>query len=123
LFQPLISSFQVITAWVAARPLDAVLDAMATARVPAGPILRPRDLVTDPQFVARGMFQAAAHAPGGRATSPVTVPALLPVMSGTPGATAWAGPDLGHHTAQVLREELGWDEEAVAAYVKSVCDK
>ena len=130
--------YGVITAWVAARPLAAVLEAMAAARVPAGPILRPRDLVDDPQFVERGMFQAAPPAPGGAQAPaqapagggggeaapgpprPVTVPAMLPVLGRTPGGTAWAGPELGQHTAEVLRGELGWGEAAVAAYVASV---
>lgn len=37
----------------------------------------------------------------------VTMPAMLPVLHGTPGATRWAGPDLGEHTEEVLRGELG----------------
>lgn len=36
----------------------------------------------------------------------VTLPAMLPVLSHTPGATRWAGPDLGHHTEQILSQEL-----------------
>ena len=32
---------------------------------------------------------------------------MLPVMSHTPGGTRWAGPDLGHHTEQILTQELG----------------
>lgn len=37
----------------------------------------------------------------------VTVPAMLPVLSGTPGRTTWAGPALGQHTREVLTEVLG----------------
>ena len=36
----------------------------------------------------------------------VTMPAMLPILSHTPGGTRWAGPDLGHHTEQILSEEL-----------------
>lgn len=36
----------------------------------------------------------------------VAMPAMLPVLHGTPGATRWAGPDLGEHTEEVLRSEL-----------------
>ena len=36
----------------------------------------------------------------------MTLPAMLPVLSHTPGATRWAGPDLGHHTEQILSQEL-----------------
>jgi hypothetical protein len=37
----------------------------------------------------------------------VVMPAILPVMSSTPGSTRWAGAALGHHTEEVLRGELG----------------
>ena len=42
---------------------------------------------------------------------PVTVPAMLPVLSKTPGSTKWAGPDLGQHTREVLSELLNVSEE------------
>jgi crotonobetainyl-CoA:carnitine CoA-transferase CaiB-like acyl-CoA transferase len=44
----------------------------------------------------------------------VTMPALLPVLSGTPGATRWAGPELGHHTEEILKGELGLDDAEIA---------
>ena len=118
--------YGVITPWVAARPLEEVLAAMAAARVPAGPILRPRDLVEDEQFKARGMLQRADPAAAGargrvcQAGGAVTVPAMLPVMAGTPGRTAWAGPELGQHTVDVLTGELGWSVEDAAAYEREV---
>ena len=40
----------------------------------------------------------------------VTVPAMLPVLSKTPGSTKWAGPDLGQHTEDVLRDLLQMTE-------------
>jgi len=43
----------------------------------------------------------------------VTLPAMLPVMTGTPGRTKWAGPNLGHHTEEVLREQLKLDDAAI----------
>ena len=70
------------------------------------------DIVADPQYRARGMFQTAAPPGGGEE---VTMPAMLPVLSGTPGGTRWAGPELGQHTDEVLREELGMDEAEIAA--------
>lgn len=42
---------------------------------------------------------------------PVTVPAMLPVLSKTPGSTKWAGPELGQHTKEVLSELLSVSEE------------
>jgi crotonobetainyl-CoA:carnitine CoA-transferase CaiB-like acyl-CoA transferase len=42
------------------------------------------------------------------------MPALLPLLSATPGATLWAGPDLGYHTEEVLQGELGLDDAEIA---------
>jgi len=44
----------------------------------------------------------------------VTVPAVVPKLSGTPGGTRWAGPELGEHTDAVLREELGMSDAELA---------
>ncbi|KXZ41968.1 hypothetical protein GPECTOR_233g541 [Gonium pectorale] len=101
-----------IEAWVAKHTLEEVMAAMTKARVPAGPILSTAALMREPQFLARGMVQAAPPPSGG---PPVTMPALLPVLSATPGATRWAGPELGEHTEEVLRAELGLGDEEMAA--------
>jgi len=47
---------------------------------------------------------------GGVEGEEVTIPAMLPVLSGTPGRTTWAGPALGQHTKEVLTEVLGMDD-------------
>lgn len=64
----------------------------------------PRLFLVVTQYKARGMFHTAAPPSGGAA---VTMPALLPVLSGTPGATRWAGPELGEHTEQVRPRGVG----------------
>lgn len=55
------------------------------------------------QYKVRGMFQEASPPSGGPS---LTLPAMLPVMSRTPGSTKWAGPELGEHTEDILRTEL-----------------
>lgn len=85
--------------------------ALGTARVPSGPILSTADITKEPQFQARNMFHKT-RAPGSR--DDVTVPAILPVLSGTPGGTRWAGPKLGQHTEEILRQELGMSDDEIA---------
>lgn len=53
--------------------------------------------------------------PGAEDAEEVTIPAMLPVMSRTPGATKWAGPGLGQHTQEVLQELLGMPDEELQA--------
>ncbi|GIL52297.1 hypothetical protein Vafri_8210 [Volvox africanus] len=101
-----------IGAWVGEHTLEEVMVAMNKARVPAGPILSTAALMAEQQFQQRGMIQAAPPPSGG---PPVTMPALLPVLSATPGGTRWAGPELGEHTEEVLRGELGLGDQDLAA--------
>ena len=55
---------------------------MSKARVPCGPILNVGDLVEEPQFQARGMFEKASPPEG--AEHEMILPAILPVLHGTP---------------------------------------
>lgn len=56
----------------------------------------------DPHYRARGMFEDVPVPPdcnGGRPT--LSVPAIPPRLARTPGRTAWAGPAVGAHNAEV----------------------
>lgn len=99
-----------LAAWCAVRPASAVLEAMEGRRVPAGPIYDVRDLCADPHFRARGLFERVEV--DGRE---LEIPALLPRLRETPGATEWPGPSVGSHTDEVLREVLALDEAEVDA--------
>jgi crotonobetainyl-CoA:carnitine CoA-transferase CaiB-like acyl-CoA transferase len=57
---------QVIEAWVGSHSSAEVMAAMNEARVPAGPILSTADILAEPQYQQRGMFQRAAP-PSGEA--------------------------------------------------------
>jgi crotonobetainyl-CoA:carnitine CoA-transferase CaiB-like acyl-CoA transferase len=54
-------------------------------------------------------------APPPSGSTPITLPALLPLMGSTPGVTRWAGPELGEHTEEVLCGELGYSQQQLAA--------
>ena len=99
-----------IAAWTSAHTLDEGLDAMARADVPSGRIYSVADMVVDPQYLARAMIERV-RLPDG---TPLAVPAVVPKLSETPGATRWVGPALGEHTEEVLAE-LGYDAGAIAA--------
>lgn len=88
--------------WTATLILDEVLAALEEAAVPAGPINSVVEMVEDPHFQARGLFEEVEV--GGR---PLKLPAIIPRLTETPGRTDWAGPDLGAHNREVFQEFLG----------------
>ncbi|MCB1755368.1 MAG: CoA transferase, partial [Gammaproteobacteria bacterium] len=94
-----------ISAWTASLPAVDVLAAMDEAAVPAGPIYSVEDIFRDPHYRARGMIETVHY--GDKA---LDVPGLPPLLSDTPGATEWAGPELGEHTDEVLGALLSEEE-------------
>jgi crotonobetainyl-CoA:carnitine CoA-transferase CaiB-like acyl-CoA transferase len=91
-----------ISAWTVARDSAAVLETLRKAEVPNGPIYDVADMVADPHFNARGMFETVQV--GGK---PLKIPAIAPLLGATPGRTDAPGPTLGAHTDEVLEALLG----------------
>lgn len=94
-----------IEKWTKDHTSDEVLSIMDEVSVPAGPILSVEDMMKDEHYIARGMFQEVEA--NGRT---LHIPAMLPILTETPGTTEWPGPALSEHTDEVLSELLGKDE-------------
>jgi formyl-CoA transferase len=92
-----------ISDWTRANDLDRVLEVLEKADVPSGRIYDIADIVADPHYQARDMFELV-NLPDGQ---PLKLPAIVPKLSATPGETEWAGPALGEHTDAVL-EAIGY---------------
>lgn len=102
--------YGVIDRWVAALPLEQVLETLSRAEVPASRIYSAEDMFSDPQFLAREML-LQARLPDGQ---PFRMPGIVPKLSDTPGSADWIGPELGQHNAEVLGE-LGYDAARIDA--------
>ncbi|WP_338847417.1 CaiB/BaiF CoA-transferase family protein [Massilia sp. W12] len=101
---------EAIAAWSRLHTAQQIVELLQAADVPVGKIYSVRDMLQDPHFQARGMFEQHYFADG----SPVKLPAVTPKMSATPGATRWLGPQLGQHNREIL-QQLGMSEEQIAA--------
>jgi formyl-CoA transferase len=99
-----------IQAWCSSQRIDTALAALQAADVPVSKIYSVRDMMQDPQFLARQMFEQHLFKDG----TPVKLPAVTPKLSATPGGTRWIGPELGEHTDEVLAS-LGYSAEQIAA--------
>lgn len=97
-----------IAAWTRQRNQSDVLEAMEAASVPGGPINSVEDMMADPHFQARGLFEQV-EVDG----EPLDIPAITPKLGRTPGKTLWPGPDVGAHNAEVFEQLLGLAPDAV----------
>ena len=80
--------------------------------IPVAPLHDLDGLLDDPHLAATGFFQAVEHPSEG----PLRTMAVPGHWSGTPPHPARPAPQLGQHTAEVLRE-AGYDAAGVASLV------
>lgn len=95
-----------IAHWCAGLKSPQVLELLDIARVPVGPIYNVADMFTDPHFRARGLFEEFVVN-----AKPLTIPAIAPLLSATPGRTDWTGPAIGSHNAEIFEGLLQLDED------------
>lgn len=100
-----------VQGWCDTQQIETALQTLRAADVPVGKIYSVRDMMQDPQFLARNMFEQHQFADG----SAVKLPAITPKMSETPGQTQWLGPRLGEHNHAVLGA-LGYSEADIARF-------
>ena len=102
-----------IGAWTGRYLQEEVLRELHRAGVPSGAIFTAEDIANDPHYQARGMHERHRVRLDQQREENVTFPGIVPRLQENPGRTAWLGPELGFHTAEVLGE-VGLDAAAIA---------
>jgi crotonobetainyl-CoA:carnitine CoA-transferase CaiB-like acyl-CoA transferase len=87
-----------LSQWCAAHTSGKIIAILEDVRVPVGPIYNVEDMMSDPHYQARGLFETV-EIDG----EPLKIPAIMPRMEGTPGRTDWPGMEIGSHNDEVLR--------------------
>lgn len=89
--------------------MSEVVDALVAVSVPVAPILQIDEAIEDPHVKARGIIVEVEHKTAGK----VRMPGFPLKMSATPGEIRLAAPLLGEHSAEVLKEMLGYTDEQI----------
>ncbi len=98
-----------LATWCAERTSAEVLAAMEEARLPAGPVMSPQQVLDDPHIAAKGLFQDTPY-PGLKKPAPLmTTPVELSL---TPGEIRQRPPTLGEHTEQIM-QQLGYSQTEI----------
>jgi len=102
-----------LSQWCAGQDAEQILDLLETHRVPGGPIYNVEDMMNDEHFNQRGLFEQV-EINGKR----LKIPAILPKLARTPGATEWPGQALGSHNREVFGSLLGLSESEISELEK-----
>jgi len=103
-----------IAAWTKNRTSEAALKILSEADVPSGPIYSAAEMLADPHYRARGVFEDADLGGGDK----VKLPRLAPRLEATPGEMRWIGPALGEHNTEVYGNWLGYPAAELARLSK-----
>jgi len=98
-----------LSEWCQRHSAEEVIAQLEEARVPVGPIYSVADMLADPHYQARGMFEQVEI--DGK---PLKIPAILPRLTSTPGRTDWPGGDIGSHNTEILQGILSLTDTELA---------
>ncbi|MDT5304094.1 MAG: hypothetical protein QOG79_7638, partial [Mycobacterium sp.] len=90
--------------WLAAQDMDAVVDTLASAGIPAAAVVSPSLVTENPQLHHRGFFERLEHPRTGEGLYPT------PPFAPLDGENRWLRrppPTLGEHNAEVLTQLCG----------------
>ncbi|KQM67848.1 formyl-CoA transferase [Sphingomonas sp. Leaf17] len=103
-----------MAAWCATRTTQEAIDLLGAARIPAGPVLAPSEVMAHPQMQASGLVEHVRY-PGTASAAPIVGPPIS--LSDTPREAMNRPPQVGEHSAAILTD-LGFAPDAISAMVQ-----
>ena len=100
-----------LSRWAADRDLEASVETLLEAGVPAAPVVDPRTTSRHPQFKARGFYEECEHPIAGKqqiATAPFRFASVERWLRSP-------APTLGQHNREILGDLLGLDDAEIDA--------
>jgi crotonobetainyl-CoA:carnitine CoA-transferase CaiB-like acyl-CoA transferase len=104
---------EAIASWVAERDNAEVLATFGAVGATVGPVYSIADIAADPHFTERGSITTVEHP----ALGPLRMQGLIANLTRTPGRIRSAGPQLGEHNDEILRDRLGCRPDELARLV------
>ena len=99
-----------VAEWTGRHTRDEVLAACEQGQVPCGIVAAIDEIFGNEQYAARENIRTVDHPGSGE----ISVPNVVPRLTGTPGAIRWLGPKLGSHNDEIYRGLLGLTAERIA---------
>jgi len=93
-----------LSCWCKKQISTKVLETLDLHDVPSGPIYNAEDMIHDPHFIERGLFESVKVK-----NKLLKIPSMVPKLSKTPGSTLWAGPEIGSFNKEIFENILGVD--------------
>ena len=105
---------EAIESWTLTLDSEDALSKLDSVSVAAGPILNVKDMFENEQYQARELFQEVTID-----GEPLSIPAIIPRLSKTPGETDFPGPSLGEHNQEVLKDILRLSDKEINTLKKN----
>jgi crotonobetainyl-CoA:carnitine CoA-transferase CaiB-like acyl-CoA transferase len=106
---------EVLENWLKDKTAKEAATVLATAGVPAAEVHSIAGALEDPQVKSRGIIVELDHPTAGK----VRVPGFPVKLEKTPATYRIPAPQLGEHSAQILKETLGYSDEQIEELRKS----
>lgn len=101
----------IINEWATQFAADELQEMLDGADIPSSKAFTAADCANDEQYRFRDMVREVEDTKLGM----VLQAGIVPHVPQSPGTIRWAGPDVGEHSEQILREIVGLDAQAIAA--------